>query len=110
MSKDDKTPCCPSASPDDFVTLSTSDGREVRLLEIAGIALRGGFYAILKPIDAADLFPQLGEDEALVFKVMRGEGDSDRFEIVTDNVIINAVFAEYERLLADAGGGSGDGE
>ena len=110
MSKDDRPPRDISEYPDDIVTLSTADGQEVKLLEIAGIAHRGRFYAILKPIEPKDLFPQLGEDEALVFEVTRGEGERDLFAIVTDDEIIEAVFAEYERLLADAGGGSGEGK
>ena len=39
------------------------------------------------------------EDEALVFKVTRGDDGEDRFEIELDDEIIDAVFTEYNRLL-----------
>ena len=45
----------------------------------------------------------MNEDEALVFKVLRDDDGGDRFEIVLDNDIIDAVFAEYNALLAESG-------
>ena len=84
---------------DDIITLTTGDGEEVDFVEIAGIAYKGNFYAILQPVE---LLEGMDEDEALVFKVERGAGDEDNFQIVTDDDIINAVFDEYNRLLDEA--------
>ena len=81
---------------DDIITLTTADGEEVDFTEIAGIAHDGRFYVILQPIELLD---GMEEDEALVFSVTRGEGDSDKFEIVLDDEIIDAVFAKYNKLL-----------
>lgn len=83
---------------DDIVTLTTADGEEVDFVEIAGIAYKGNFYAILQPVELLD---GMGEDEALVFSVIRGINGEDNFEIVTDDDIIDAVFAEYDRLLEE---------
>ena len=44
----------------------------------------------------------MNEDEALVFLVSRDEEGNDRFEICLDDEIIEAVFAEYNRLLDNA--------
>jgi len=41
----------------------------------------------------------MSEDEALVFSVTRGENGEDKFNIVTDDAIIDAVFEEYYKLL-----------
>lgn len=84
---------------DDIVTLQTADGEEIDFIEIAGIAHKGKFYAILQPVE---LLEGMADDEALVFKVTRGKDGEDKFEIVVDDDIIDAVFAEYNRLMDEA--------
>lgn len=81
---------------DDIVTLTTADGEEVDFVEIAGIAYKGKFYAILQPVE---LIEGMDDDEALVFLVTRGKDGSDQFSIETDDSIVDGVFAEYNRLL-----------
>jgi len=84
---------------DDIVTLVTATGEEVSFVEIAGIAHKGEFYAILQPVE---LLEGMAEDEAIVFHVSRGENGEDRFEVCLDDEIIDAVFVEYNRLLDNA--------
>lgn len=91
---------------DDIVTLLSADGEEIDFIEIAGIAHKGEFYAILQPVELLD---GMDDDEALVFHVTRTESGEDKFEIVLDDEIIDAVFAEYNKLL-DSAQGNGDGE
>ncbi len=86
---------------DDIVTLVSSEGEEVDFVEVAGIAFQGEFYAILQPVE---LLEGMEEDEALVFKVTKGEGGEDKFEIELDDAVIDAVFAEYNKLLDEADG------
>lgn len=81
---------------DDIVTLLSADGEEIDFIEIAGIAHKGNFYAILQPVE---LLEGMEDDEALVFKVSRTEKGEDKFEIELDDEIIDAVFKEYNRLL-----------
>ena len=81
---------------DDIVTLCTQDGEEVDFIEIAGIAHKGEFYAILQPVELLD---GMSDDEALVFKVSRDDEGNDRFEIELDEEIIDAVFKTYNELL-----------
>ena len=59
---------------DDIVTLLSATGEEIDFIEIAGIAHRGNFYAILQPVE---LLEGMAEDEALVFKVSRGENGEE---------------------------------
>ncbi len=84
---------------DDIITLTTADGEEVDFVEIAGIAHDGKFYAILQPVE---LLEGMDDDEALVFEVVRNADGSDGFNVVLDDEIIDAVFAEYNRLLEEA--------
>jgi len=86
---------------DDVVTLLSDDGEEIDFIEVAGIAYRGNFYAVLQPVE---LLEGMEEDEALVFKVTRGKDGEDKFEIELDDAIIDAVFEEYNKLLDEANG------
>jgi uncharacterized protein YrzB (UPF0473 family) len=81
---------------DDIITLLSATGEEIDFVEIAGIAHKGNFYAILQPVE---LLEGMEDDEALVFKVSRNEAGEDKFEIELDDDIIDAVFAEYNRLF-----------
>ena len=85
-----------SYEQDDIITLLSADGEEVDFVEIAGIALRGKFYAILQPVE---LLEGMDDDDALVFEVSRTPSGEDNFEIVLDDDIIEEVFDEYNRLL-----------
>ncbi|MBE6530024.1 MAG: DUF1292 domain-containing protein [Ruminococcaceae bacterium] len=80
----------------DIITLLNADGEEVDFEEVAGIAYKGNFYAILHPVELID---GMDEDDALVFHVSKGANNEDKFEIVLDEEITTAVFAEYNRLL-----------
>jgi uncharacterized protein YrzB (UPF0473 family) len=81
---------------DDIITLLSATGEEIDFVEIAGILHKGNFYAILQPVE---LLEGMDDDEALVFKVSRNADGSDKFEIELDDEIIDAVFAEYNRLF-----------
>ena len=83
---------------DDIITLVNEEGEEVEFVEIAGIAYRGNFYAVLQPIELLD---GMSEDEALVFKVSKGSNGEDNFEIEIDEAIIKAFYEEYLKLIAD---------
>ena len=84
---------------DDVITLLSSDGEEIDFVEVAGIALTTGYYAILQPVQLLD---GMDDDEALVFKVTRDPNGNDNFEIELDDEIIDKVFAEYNRLLDES--------
>ena len=99
--KDENKNNLPEEEEDDIITLRSDNGEEVDFIEIAGIAHKGEFYVILQPVE---LLEDMEEDEAIVFKVKRGKDGEDKFEIELDDEIIDAVFAEYNRLLDEAEG------
>lgn len=90
---------------DDTISLYSATGEEIKFVEIAGIAHKGNFYAILQPVE---LLEGMSDDEALVFKVSRNSDGSDSFEIELDDDIIDAVFEEYNRLYDQAVSGEDD--
>lgn len=89
----------PMQDDDDVVTLLSATGEEIDFVEIAGIAYKGHFYAILQPVE---LLEGMDDDEALVFEVVRTEDGNDSFHIVLDDDIIDAVFEEYNKLYEEA--------
>lgn len=84
---------------DEYITLKGQDGKEINFVDIAGIALKSGYYAILQPVELLD---GMAEDEALVFKVEQQKNGEDKFTIVVDDMIVDEVFAEYGRLIDEA--------
>ena len=80
---------------EEILTLVTENGEEVDFIQIAGIEYEDRFFIILQPVE---LLEGMGEDEALVFEVIEAE-EGNKFEIVMDDDIIDAVFEEYNRLL-----------
>ena len=84
---------------DEYITLKGQDGEEINFIDIAGIALDSGYYAILQPVQLMD---GMAEDEALVFKVEKLESGEDKFTIVVDDTVVDEVFAEYGRLIDEA--------
>lgn len=83
---------------DDLIVLQSASGEEIEFIEIAGIAYKGKFYSILQP---KELLEGMGDDEALVFEVSSTETREDKFEIVLDDEIIDAVFREYDKLYEE---------
>lgn len=80
-------------SGDDIITLVGEDGSEIDFFVAAVIPYNGKMYGILQPVE---LLEGMQEDEALVF-----ECDEENFDLVTDDGIIDAVFAKYDELIAN---------
>ena len=80
-------------SGDDIITLVGEDGNEIDFFVAAVIPYNGKMYGILQPVE---LLEGMQEDEALVF-----ECDEENFDLVTDDGIIDAVFAKYDELIAN---------
>ena len=83
----------------DPITLYNERGEAIAFEQIALIPWQGGEYVILKPVE---LMEGMGEDEALVFAIIRGEQETS-LEIVVEDAIIDAVFDVYDRLLEESG-------
>lgn len=94
-----KTDAWLEPSDDETITLKSANGEEIEFEEVAGIAYKGKFYAVLQPVE---LLEGMDEDEALVFRVTRDKNGEDKFEVELDDKIIDGVFKEYNRLLDEA--------
>ncbi len=90
---------------EDVITLRSANGEDIDFIEIAGIAHEGKFYLILQPVE---LLEGMADDEAFVFEVKSKPDGSSEMEIVLDDGIIDAVFAEYGKLYEEAVGSGED--
>ncbi|MBQ3571651.1 MAG: DUF1292 domain-containing protein [Clostridia bacterium] len=80
---------------ENIITLRSANGEDIEFQEIAGIAYEGNFYVIMQPVV---LLEGMDQDEALVFKVIADGKENSSFELVLDDEILDAVFAEYDKL------------
>jgi hypothetical protein len=83
----------------DPIVLFDEKNEEVAFDQIAVIPLNGDVYAILKPLGD---FEGVAEDEALVF-VIAEEDDEDVLQVVEEDEIVDAVFAQYYEMLKEQG-------
>ena len=78
------------------VVLFDEEGRAVSFESAATVEHGGRLYEILAPTEPL-MGIELEDDEALVFERAEGE-EGTVFSLVTDEDVIDAVFAEYDRL------------
>ena len=83
---------------EDIITLATPDGEEVDFTQIATVEFEGSLYVIMQPVE---LFEGMDEDEALVFSVTDDGEEDSRFDVVTDERVIDGVFGEYNKLFEE---------
>jgi uncharacterized protein YrzB (UPF0473 family) len=75
-----------------LITLHAGDGTERNFEKVASIRLDGTQYAVLAPTAP---MPGLAENQALVFEVAPGDGETARLNLVTDPVVLENIFQEY---------------
>ncbi len=81
-----------------IVTMYTASGEQLDFSVIAYIPLNEKTYFIMQPIM---LLQGMGQDEAFVFECEQVAPDEAHYTIITDEDIIDAVFAEYDRLCEE---------
>ena len=83
---------------EEVITLATPDGEEVDFTEIAAVEFEDKLYVIMQPVE---LFEGMDDDEALVFSVEENEEGDAKLDVVTDDRIIDGVFAEYNKMYEE---------
>ena len=84
---------------EDNIVLYNEKDEAVEFEQIAIIPMEGVVYAILKPTAKVD---GVADDEAFVFEVVEDEENGDTIRLVEDDKVIDAVFAEYNKMLDEA--------
>ena len=83
---------------DEVITLFDEENNPVDFNVVAVIEYQSEFYALLQPVEQLEGF---GEDEAVIFKIVEKDEETDEFEPVTDESILEAVFNEYLKAEAE---------
>ena len=83
---------------EEIITLYDDKNNPVDFNEVAVVEYEGDFYALLQPVEPME---GLGEDEAIIFKIVQKDDETDEFEPVTDETVLEAVFNEYLKAEAE---------
>lgn len=83
---------------EEVITLYDDNNNAVDFNEVAVVEYDGDFYALLQPVEPME---GLGEDEAIIFKIVQKDDETDEFEPVTDEAVLDAVFNEYLKAEAE---------
>ena len=86
----------------DPIVLIDDHGRKIEFEQVAVIPYTVGeekrIYCILHPITAIQ---GIASDEVIVFRVDFDENDHSFLNVELDETIARAIFAEYEKLIAE---------
>ena len=99
MKKDNKKPELEDDGEDEIIVLEGDEG-ETEFLHIATLDVDKKWYAMLQPVDL-EKFDGMTDDEVLLFEIIEdGKGGED-YKPVTDEKIMDAVYAEYLKEVGD---------
>ena len=84
----------------DNIILYDEDENAVEFEQVAVIPMNDAIYVILVPVTEME---GVGEDEGVVFVIEEDEDNEPLLSIVVEDDVVDAVFAEYEKLVAEDG-------
>ncbi len=79
----------------DNITMFDEDDREIEFAQVALVPLGDKLYAILAPVTEIE---GVADNEAFVFLI---DEEEETLDMVTDEAIGEAVFAIYEKMVAE---------
>ncbi len=84
----------------DNVVLYDEEDNAVEFEQVAVIPMNDSVYVLLVPVEPME---GVGEDEAIVFVIEEDEDNEPLLSIVMEDDVVDAVFAEYEKLVEEDG-------
>ena len=84
----------------DNIVLYDEDDNAVEFEQVAVIPMDDSIYVILVPVTEME---GVGEDEGIVFVIEEDEENEPLLSIVVEDDVIDAVFAEYDKLVEEDG-------
>ena len=84
----------------DNIVLYDEDDNAVEFEQVAVIPMDDSIYVILVPVTEME---GVGEDEGVVFVIEEDEENEPLLSIVVEDDVIDAVFAEYDKLVEEDG-------
>ncbi len=83
---------------DEIVTLYDDNNEPVDFYEVACVEYKDDYYALLEPVEEME---GLEDGDVLIFKLEEQEDGTDLFMPVEDETLLNEVFDEYLKAVAD---------
>lgn len=83
---------------DEIVTLYDDNNEPVDFYEVACVEYKDDYYALLEPVEEME---GLEDGDVLIFKLEEQEDGTDLFVPVEDEALLNEVFDEYMKAVAD---------
>lgn len=77
------------------VILKDESGNDVKFDHLLTFCYENEYYIALLPIDKIE---GIGDDEVLLMRIVKEAGE-DRYETITNEVLLNEVFDEFMRLI-----------
>ena len=84
----------------DNIILYDEDENPVEFEQVAIIPMNDAIYVILVPVTPME---GVGEDEGVVFVIEEDEDNEPLLSVVVEDDVVDAVFAEYEKLAEEDG-------
>lgn len=91
---------------EEIVTLYDDQNKPVDFYEVACVEFEENFYALLQPVKPIS---GISDDEVIIFKLEEQEDDTDLFLPVDNEELLEKVFNEYIKAVADEEGNCGCG-
>ena len=85
---------------EEVVTLVDEDGNEVDFYEVATLDYKEKWYILLEPAEELEGFE---EGELLIYELGEDEKGEETFLPVESEETLNAVFAEFEKMMKEEG-------
>ncbi len=87
---------------EEIVTLYDDQNNGIDFYEIAVVEREEEFYALLQPVEEME---GIEDGDVLIFQVIEQEDGEETFKSVDDEAVMNEVFEEFMRAVADQGCG-----
>lgn len=81
---------------EDIITLTSEDGEQIEFYHEATIEYEGEWYVFLHPVNE---MPEIGEDEIIIFKLLKSEDGDDSLEPIEDEELLDKVYEEYVKII-----------
>lgn len=81
---------------EDIITLTSEDGEQIDFYHEATLEFEGQWFVFLHPVKE---MPEIGEDEIIIFKLVKSEEGEDALEPIEDEELLDKVYEEYVKLI-----------
>lgn len=87
---------CDCGEKEDIITLTSEEGEQIDFYHEATIEYKNEWFVFLHPVQE---MAEIGEDEVVIFKLIKSEEGEDSLEPIEDEELLNNVYDEYVKII-----------